>query len=364
MAKNNKEVNQKVNRIIAEDIKNICRNEINFDFFKNKTVLITGAKGGIASYLVRVFLYLSKSRYCNIRVLAMCRNLEKSKQFFEEYANNSNFNLVINDVKEPFDCINEKVDIIFHTSNSKEVFVSSLKDSNDVYDLIESNVIGFHNVLSATKRLKTHMVVLFSSASVYGESDIDYGISESYRSTIDFSSVGNTYRICKQMMEAMANAYKMKNPDLIFRVIRPFTVYGPCLGNASKNNHITDFIKSKLKGQPVIINSKGSDIRSYLYISDAIEAILHICMHGDENPYNLTGSNVASIKEFAEIVASYDGEQMPVFIGNKNDAVKRNSIYIGDGTRLKNLGWHEFYTLREGVERTINWAKTSNFLNS
>ena len=68
--------------VILEDLEHIVSQPVSWDKLQGKTVLVTGASGMIASYLVFTLLYLNDTRHLNIRVLALVRNGEKAKQQF------------------------------------------------------------------------------------------------------------------------------------------------------------------------------------------------------------------------------------------------------------------------------------------
>ena len=128
--------------VILEDLQNITQSSVSWDKLANKTVLITGASGMIASYLCYTLLYLNDTKQMNIKVLALVRNGEKAKKHFGELLSRSDFQLLVQDV-----CASvryeEQVDYIIHAASqaSPRSFVS------DPVGTIAANTIGTMNML-------------------------------------------------------------------------------------------------------------------------------------------------------------------------------------------------------------------------
>ena len=70
----------KLNEVIMDDIEQIIKREINFNWLKNRNVLISGANGLIASYLVNTLLYLNDTQDMGIQIYAIVRNREKTQK--------------------------------------------------------------------------------------------------------------------------------------------------------------------------------------------------------------------------------------------------------------------------------------------
>lgn len=86
--------------VILEDLENIVCQPLSWDKLRGKTVLITGASGMIASYLVYTLLYLNETRAASIRVLALVRNKDKALALWA-YAERPDFQLLVQDVCDP-----------------------------------------------------------------------------------------------------------------------------------------------------------------------------------------------------------------------------------------------------------------------
>ena len=89
-----------MNNIINEDVENIVSSGIKWDEFNQKTILITGANGLLASYMVYTLMKLNEKYNINCKVLALVRNETKAKIKFAEYMNNNQFELLVGDVSK------------------------------------------------------------------------------------------------------------------------------------------------------------------------------------------------------------------------------------------------------------------------
>lgn len=89
------------NDVIWEDIEDIYSRNIDWEQFRNCSVLITGSSGMLASYLVFMLIYLNEKHNFNIRVISMVRSIEKMKNRFSQYCQKAYFEIITNSVNEP-----------------------------------------------------------------------------------------------------------------------------------------------------------------------------------------------------------------------------------------------------------------------
>ena len=128
--------------VILEDLEHIVSQPVSWDKLQGKTVLVTGASGMIASYLVFTLLYLNDTRHLNIRVLALVRNGEKAKQQFGNILVRSDITLLIQDVSQVLD-YSGPVDYIVHAASQ----ASPRFFTTDPVGTIQANTMGTENML-------------------------------------------------------------------------------------------------------------------------------------------------------------------------------------------------------------------------
>ena len=266
------------------------------DAYKNKKVLVTGATGLIGSNLVEKLMSID-----NIYVTVLARNENKVKAIFEKYLNSPNFKYIIQDITEPFN-FTEDFDYIFHAAGS----ISGEAIRNYPVDIINANVEGTKNCLEYLKKNKKGRLVVFSSATVYGNSTGKNIIVDEEDTTITdkLGSAICAYSQSKRMAETLARAYFTQfNTSVViarFSYVYGFTKFYP-------NTAFFEFIKKALNGEDIILNGTSFARRDNIYVKDAIDMLLVVAAEGvSGEAYNISCANksFAAIDEIAEEIAS------------------------------------------------------------
>lgn len=352
-----------MNLIINEDIENIIHKSLPWRKLSHKTILVTGANGYLATYMVYTLLRLNDICKFGLKVIALCRSKERALRKFSEFINREDLEIVIQDVVDNIDD-KYRSDYIIHAASPANAYVYEM----DPYAVFSANVLGYHNLLSKCERWGVNKVLAFSSYVVYGDDMPEEGTPESYRGTFDFTDYRHVYALSKQMCEMMSNIYIHKmNTDI--SIVRPAIIYGPGMGYSQKK-HITDFVKNYLFDDVIQLKSTGKVVRSFLYIRDAVLAFFTVLLsdHGGVTYNVCSEKSVCSIKELAEVFTTLD-RKIKVSINIPPEEEK--NIYLKphiksgilSNRKLTELGWKEEVSLREGIIRTINWAKNVDFIN-
>jgi UDP-glucose 4-epimerase len=318
---------------------------------KDYTALITGGAGFIGSHLTERLL--KEGHKVTILDIFSSGNLENIKPFI----GNSSLTIVKEDLKKPskLNQVVKTCKIIFHLAANPEVRVGE----TDPKVHFEENILTTFNLLEAVRQSGTPKIIVFASTStVYGEAS-QIPTSEHYAPLIPIS----TYGASKLASEALITsyAYTYNHRALILRLAN---IIGP------KSNHgvIIDFIKKIVKNPKQLeILGDGLQEKSYLYITDCIEAIIHLTNKFCRNKkrvdvYNIGSNDRITVKEIAKIVA----EEMKTpnikfkFTGGvdggrgwKGD-VKKMQLSIN---RLVKTGWKPKYTSKQAVRLTAKALK-------
>ncbi len=293
-----------VGRRYAEDIDFLASQ----DFMKildGKTIVITGATGMLASYIIRVLLKYNDTEAnvpCNI--VAVCRNKERISSVFGEFAGTQKIRFIISDV---CDCLIpeiQNVDYVIHmagSSNPKDFF-------NAPVETIRPNVMGTDNILrQLVGKTKINTFMFVSSASVYGANNIDE-MDENLSGMVQFYNSANSYAESKRMGENIVFSY-YKEYGVPVKIVRPFHMYGPGMRLDNESFLGGGGIGRAIKKQDVILKSDGKTVRNCCYLRDTIWQMLFVLTNGKIGEiYNIGNEQEThTISELAEIIAEIFG---------------------------------------------------------
>jgi nucleoside-diphosphate-sugar epimerase len=119
---------------------------------------------------------------------------------------------------------------------------------------------------------------------------------------------------------------------------------------------VSNFIVQALLEEPLTIYGDGSQTRSFCYVSDEVEGIYRLFMHGDSEPTNIGNPDEYTVKELAEIVVELTGTPSPIVYRDlpvDDPKVRRPDI---SKARAK-LGWEPKVPVRAGIARTIEYFR-------
>jgi UDP-glucuronate decarboxylase len=342
-------------QIIAEDIKHI-QDEFHFwEEFKDKTILITGASGMLASYLVDTFLNMSEQ--LNLSVICLVRDWERARLRFPRYLNNVRFKLICQDISLPIR-IDSNIHFIIHAASnaSPRTFI------NYPVDTINANVLGTINLLNLAREKKVNSFLFFSSSEVYGQLlSNDVAINEELFGSINPLKIRSCYSESKKMGENICLSY-FAQYGVKTKVVRPFHTYGPGF-KLDDGRVFADFISDYINHQKIIVKSNGRDRRSFCYITDATLGFLTVLLKGKcGEAYNI-GNPAAekSIIELARLVSQLRScTECKVEYENNSTFNHPNEIsrFLPDISKAIQLGWNPTTTVEIGFERTLR-----SFLN-
>jgi UDP-glucose 4-epimerase len=304
-------------------------------------VLVTGGAGFIGSHLVD---RLVVEGY-RVRVVD---NLSSGKlENIGAHLGSNSVGLMLGDLKDPEVALKavDGVSVVFHIAANPEVRVSYT--SPDVH--FRENVVVTFNVLEAARRRGVKEIVFASSSSVYGEpGSIPVGEDAPLRPV---SVYGASKASCESLIHAYTGLYGLRAV-----VLRYANIVGPRM----RHGVVWDFIV-KLRGNPVELEvlGDGSQLRSYMHVSDAVEATITAWIRGGDGHqvYNVASEDWIAVDEVADIVVEAMGlkdvrkKYNPVLhgVGWPGD-VKRIALKID---KLKSIGFKPRMSSREAVRTAV-----------
>ncbi|MCH5281304.1 MAG: NAD-dependent epimerase/dehydratase family protein [Lachnospiraceae bacterium] len=347
-------------KLYQEDIEYVAGLDLDWDALKGKTIMVTGASGMIGTFLIDVLLYRNLSFQNEITVLAVSRNRKKLEQKFSAYEKLDLFHIVEHDVSKEM-ALKDQCDHIIHGASNTH----PIEYANDPIGTITTNILGTYHLLEYAAKQTNCQMVLLSSVEIYGENQTDiHRFSEKDCGYIDCNTVRAGYPESKRLSEAMLQAYRSQK-DIHTVSVRLCRTYGPTV-ERDDSKALSQFIEKAVKGEDIVLKSQGNQFYSYIYVADAVSAILYSMLKGtDGEAYNVAdpGSD-ATLKELAESLATSAGTsvifELPDVGEQKGYSTATRALL--DAGKLKKLGWQAKYAIGEGLERTVDMLKgTSDF---
>ncbi|MEM3641673.1 MAG: NAD-dependent epimerase/dehydratase family protein, partial [Candidatus Bathyarchaeia archaeon] len=264
--------------------------EIEGNRIKGKTVLITGGAGFIGSWLAETLARLG----AKVTVLdnLLSGSLENLKHLFDC----GSLDFMEGDVSS-FRII-DKYDYIVHAASIPAPDTYVIKP----IETMLPNSLGTLNVLEASRKHGSRVLYL-STSEVYGDAEI-VPTPESYWGHVNPIGVRSCYDESKRFGEALCMAF-FRQYNIDIRIARIFNTYGPRSDpNARYARVISKFIIQALSGQPITVHGDGRQTRSFLYIFDAVEALIKLLFGVGLNGevVNIGNPSEITILELAEII--------------------------------------------------------------
>jgi dTDP-glucose 4,6-dehydratase len=333
-----RELLKKYNRLFEDKIDNI--------------VLVTGGAGFIGSHFINNIFYKYKNiQIINIDSLYYCANIKNisSEIRMSERYDFFNVNLQnFEDIKQIF--LENKITHIIHFAAQSHVdnsFLESLKYSQD-------NIIGTHNLLECSRIYCANLqkFIHISTDEVYGESMLD--INEKHKTESSVLCPTNPYAATKASAELIASSY-YHSFNLPIVITRGNNVYGP---NQYPEKLIPKFINLLKNDNKVTIHGDGTCVRSFLYVSDTVDACLKVLECGKIGEIYNIGCDIGmeySVLEIAKILIKKikNTDKYENHISYVEDRPYNDKRYYISNDKLKNLGWEIKVNLDEGLNSLI-----------
>lgn len=343
-----------MNKIQLEDCQRIGKLDfIEWEQFRNSSILITGSSGLIGSNLVNALAYNSQKKDLNITLVLPVRNVEVAEKQFDWTGADILFYELGAELK------NEKtVDYIVHLASptSSKFFVE--KPVNTLLDNIE----GTRALLDWTKTHQIKKFVSLSSMEVYGFPEKGHIVKETELGSFDTMDPRNSYPIAKIACEAISKGYYVQYgvPTVILRATQTF---GPGV-RYDDGRVFAQFMRCVVEKKNIVLKTAGLTERPYLYTADAVSAIL-VCLLKAEPGQAYTIANketYCSINQMAQLIAlDITKGKIDVEYENAENSESlgyANTLYmLLDVEKIEALGWKPQFDLRDMYERMIKGSK-------
>ena len=347
---------------------------INLD---GKVILVTGAAGFVGSNLVTKLL----NTYENIHIIGIDNMNDYYDVSIKEYRLETiekvvcekiscNWTMAYGSIADK-DLINSifeeyKPDVVVNLAAQAGVRYSITNP--DAY--IESNIIGFYNILEACRNYPVEHLVYASSSSVYGTNKkIPYSTDDKVDNPVSL------YAATKKSNELMAHSYS-KLYNIPSTGLRFFTVYGPA---GRPDMAYFGFTNKLIKGETIEIFNYGNCKRDFTYVDDIVEGVRRIMECAPEKAngedglplppyrvYNIGNSNPENLLDFVEILskelinakvlpADYDFEAHKKLVPMQPGDVP--VTYADTSALERDFGFKPSTSLKDGLRKFAKWYK-------
>lgn len=351
----------------------------------SKTILVTGAAGFIGSNLVKRLL----NAFENIKVIGMDSITDYYDVRFKyerieeiERIIHDNLRIIPDNSRSQQNSwtfikgsIADKslIEKVF-SENKIDVVVNLAAQAGVRYSItnpdsyIESNLIGFYNILEACRYHAVEHLIYASSSSVYGSNKkIPYSTEDKVDNPVSL------YAATKKSNELMAHAYS-KLYNIPSTGLRFFTVYGPA---GRPDMAYFGFTNKLLKGEKIQIFNYGNCKRDFTYVDDIVEGVVRVMQHAPEKQlgedglpvppytvYNIGNNQPENLLDFVQILqeelvragvlpADYDFEAHKELVPMQAGDVP---ITYANTTPLEqDFGFKPSTPLRKGLRRFAEW---------
>ncbi len=344
--------------ILIEDMLDIYSRPLPWGRLRGSIILVTGATGMLASYLVYFLIWLNEEHNFNLRIFMLLRNMAKARKCFGIYLDRPYICVVEQDVIKPLD-IEDRVDYIIHAASLASPQYYGVKP----VEVAAPNVLGTYFLLEMARSHSVKAFLYFSSGDVYGKLPADMGvIHETSFGTLDPLDAHSCYGESKRMGETFCASFA-REYNVPTRIARIAHTYGPTMDVEHDPRVFASFVKCVLHGEDIIMFSDGSARRPFCYLADATAAFFHILLQGKHGEaYNVANEQMfVSISELADKLATLRPERGIKVVRQVRPVdeayleCKANLGNLPSTIKLKDLGWNCNYDLEKGFGRTLSY---------
>lgn len=310
-------------------------------------ILITGAAGFLGSHLCDRLISEGHD------VVGMDNFVTGSRENVAHLMGNEKFTFYKHDVSN-YIFVPDKLDAVLHfASPASPNPASPYAYFNLPIQTMKAGALGTHNTLGVAKANHARFL-LASTSEIYGD-PIEHPQKESYAGNVDITGPRAVYDEAKRFAESLTLAYHRQH-GVDTRIVRIFNTYGPRM-DLEDGRALPNLLKQALLGEALTVYGDGSQTRSFCFVDDLIDGIVHLLYSDEHMPVNIGNPNEMSILQFAEAINRITGNKAGVaFVDARSarDPQRRQP----DITRARTiLGWEPKVDLEQGLKLTIPYFK-------
>ena len=328
-----------LNILSAVDLNKITKKEINY--FKNKKILITGVSGIIGINLLFFFDSILKKKNFSIKIDGIFNT--SLFMFVQKYfRKNKNINFKKIDLSKRNLDKKKKYDLIFHCAGYGQPS-KFLRYSAATFRLNSSTIINLRQNLK-----KNGKFIYMSTTEIYSGND----------KLCDEKSIGNTTPMHPRSPYIESKRF---GESFIINSYENFIIYRVCLtygvGAKLNDERITNLLLLRsIKEKQIDIFGGLNQLRSNLYIGDAINMIIKSTVNFNREIFNINNHKMTTIGQMVKIISKFSKKKV-----RKNKSFIKGSpkiIKISNKKILKSINYKIATNLKDGLIKTYKWYST------
>ena len=310
--------------------------------------LLTGATGLIGSALLRKLVAEGNSVTCPIR------NKEKARGLFDGEIYNK-VQWIELPLEKYLQDMDKHFDYIIHCASptASKYFVSNPVET------LSFNIATTTAIMEYAKNHSVKGVLFLSSLESYGTvTEGERLIDEDYQGYVNPLEVRSSYNIAKRTCECICHAYSQEY-NVPVKVVRLTQIISSKVAEEDMRVY-AQLARSAAREEDIILHTEGTSARQYLYIDDAVEALITVLLKGNSGEaYNVANEETyITIRSMAEFVQKHFNPEHKVVIQKRDDMGYAPVTKLRLSTKkLRDLGWSPRYGLFEMYEALIKELK-------
>ena len=332
------------NDVIVRDAAEICA-RVDLEELNGKTILVTGASGLLGTYFLATLAQLKESGM-HLKVIAQVRS--EPAPHTAELIKLGCFKLAQLDLTDYQECSSlPEADVVIHSAGYGQPAVFMANPAAT----IQVNTTATAMLL---QKLRPGGSFLFLSSS-----EIYSGLRKSLVNEADIGTTTplhprSSYIEGKRCGEAICQAYRNKGVRAVSA--RLALAYGP---GTRKNDTraLNSFIEKALCHKRIELMDAGKAIRTYCYVSDAVELMWQAALHGTQPVYNVGGHSTVTIGELATLVGQIVGVPVSVPTQSAEVAGAPEEVRLDLSRPETEFQKTNYVSLEDGLHATIEWQQ-------